>query len=476
MGAVPALAFPAPSWWWLAWVGVVPLLLLVGAAPTAATAALRAWCGMAGYTLATQYWLLPSAGPLVIVMAVGIGTLWLPWGWAVYRLLGERLTTHRILGAIVVSPSVWVVAEAVRSWPGLGGPWALLGASQWNQPATLASASLGGVWLTSFLIVAANTALAGAILHRRFAVRLFTAAVASACVGLGPAWFWLGPEPPVGPTVRVALVQPGDIEDSAVRRQAGEALTDGLRGQPLDLVVWGESSVGVDLTGQSEAMSRLADLSRRVGADLLVNVDARDRTGGISKSSVLIGPDGSRGEYTKMRLVPFGEYVPLRPLFGWATRHTKAAGEDRRRGSAPVVMHAAGVAIGPLISFEATFSDLARQEVQRGAQLLVYQSSTSTYQGSWAQPQLASKVAVHAAEVGRPAVHTGLSGVSSAFDAQGRQLAWFPAGKRGVVVVDVPLGSRSTVFQRFGDWVLGMALSILVGAIILYTWRTRRVG
>ena len=68
-----------------------------------------------------------------------------------------------------------------------------------------------------------------------------------------------------------------------------------------------------------------------------------------------------------------------------------------------------GLAIGPLISFETTFSDLPRQEVQRGAQLLVYQSSTSTFQGTWAQPQLASQAAVHAAEVGHPAVHTGLS-------------------------------------------------------------------
>src|SRR6476646_5854151 len=49
VGALPALAFPAPSWWWLAWFGIVPLLLVVRAARTARAAALRAWCGMAGY-------------------------------------------------------------------------------------------------------------------------------------------------------------------------------------------------------------------------------------------------------------------------------------------------------------------------------------------------------------------------------------------------------------------------------------------
>ena len=138
-----------------------------------------------------------------------------------------------------------------------------------------------------------------------------------------------------------------------------------------------------------------------------------------------------------------------------------------------MVLHTDSIAIGPLISFEATFSDLPRREVQLGAQLLVYQSSTATFQGSWAQPQLASQVAVHAVEVGRAAVHTGLSGVSSAFDAEGRQLAWGPSTYRGVIVVEVPLGSRTTVYQRLGDWVLVLAFSILAAATVTATLRSR---
>jgi apolipoprotein N-acyltransferase len=468
-GALPALAFPAPSWWWLAWVGLVPLLIVVRAAPSALAGAVRAWIGMAGYVLATQYWLFESAGPLLVVMAVGLGALWLPWGWAAHQLLSDPVTTGRMLAAVVTLPSAWVTAEAVRSWERLGGPWALLGASQWNQPATLASSSLGGVWLTSFLIVAVNTAIVGVILLR--SARIIAVAVAVGLAAVGPAWFWFGPTPDPGSTVRIALVQPGDIEDATARQASGEALTATLAGRSLDLVVWGESSVGVDLTSHPETLARLAELSRRVGADLLVNVDARTPAGGIYKSSVLIGPDGARGSYSKTRLVPFGEYVPLRPLFGWAARHTKAAAEDRRRGDGPVVLNAGPLAIGPLISFEATFSDLARREVQLGAELLAYQSSTSTFQGSWAQPQLASMVAVHAVEVGHPAVHAGLSGVSSAFDARGSELGWFPSHDRGVLVVEVPLGSHSTVYQRLGDWVIALAFSVVVGAAAVVGFR-----
>jgi apolipoprotein N-acyltransferase len=445
---------------------------VVRAAPTAREGGVRAWVGLAGFVLSTQYWLLPATGPLLAVMAAGIGALWVPWGWATQRLLSGPVTTGRMLAAVTVLPSAWVMAEAVRSWQSLGGPWALLGGSQWNQPATLDSASLGGVWLTSFLLVAVNTAIAGVILGRGVSVRILALGVALGCAGIGPAWFLLGPAPPVGSTVRVALVQPGDIADSARRQAAGAALTATLAGQRADLVVWGESSVGVDLASHPDAAENLAQLSRRVGADLLVNVDAPAATGGIYKSSVLIGPNGPVGAYRKVRLVPFGEYVPLRPLLGWVTAHTKAAAEDRRRGGAQEVLHAGSLTIGPLISFEATFSDLPRRAVQLGAQMLVYQSSTSTFQGSWAQPQLASQVAIHAVEVGRPAVHTGLSGDSAAFDARGRQLAWCASRYRGTIVVDVPLGSITTVYQRLGDWVLALAFSILAGAGALAALRS----
>jgi apolipoprotein N-acyltransferase len=376
------------------------------------------------------------------------------------------VTTRRLLAATIVSPSAWVSTEAVRSWPSLGGPWAALGASQWNQPVTLASAALGGVWLTSLLIVAVNTAIVGAMLSRGVAGRVSCLVIALACAGLGPAWFGWGPAPAAGSTVRVALVQPGVIDDAAAREAAGKALTATLVGQRTDLVLWGESSVGLDPASHPDDVRQLAELSRKVGADLLVNVDAPAPDGKIYKSSMLVGPDGLRSTYRKTRLVPFGEYVPLRPLLGWLTRHTKAAGQDRGRGSGPAVLHAGSLAIGPLISFEAVFPDLPRREVQRGAQLLAYQTSTSTFQGSSAQPQLASAIAGRAAEVGRPAAHAGLSGDSAAFDARGRKLAWCASDYSGVRVVDIPLGSQLTVYQRLGEWVLVLAFSTFAAACI----------
>ncbi len=470
-GALPAVAFPAPAWWWLAWFALVPLLLLVRAAPGPWAACGRGWCGVTGFVLATQYWLAGSVGALLPLLAAGVAALWLPWAFLTHRLLAGPVSGARALAATVVLPCAWVAAELARSWPSLGGAWAPLGASQWVRPVMLASASLGGVWLTSLLVVAANTAFVSMLVHPAGRVRLGALACLAVAVAVGPACYLLS-APDGARAARVALVQPGDIADSGARQAAGEALTETLAGRRPDLVVWGESSVGQDLDSHPEVLARLTQLSRRVGADILVNVDARAADGRIRKSAVLVGAGGSVGSYQKTRLVPFGEYVPLRPLFGWLTRGSRAAEEDRQRGTGPVVLHAGALSVGPLVSYETIFPDLARRAARLGAELLAYQSSTSSFQGSWAQPQLAAQPAVRATETGRPAVHAALSGDSSAFDARGRKLAWCASDFRGVVLVEVPLASTVTPYRRLGDWVPLVSFVVLGGALL--RWRRPR--
>src|ERR671914_299252 len=168
LGAPLALAFPRPGWWWLALVGLVPLLLLAMAAPDGREAAVRTWLGGTGFFLAVNAFLLPTVGPFMVPLAMLLAVTWLPMGWLAWALLGgaadpDRAGPRRLAAALVLVPSAFVVGEALRSWEGLGGPWGLLGASQWNAPALLSVAALGGVWGLSFLLVAVNLAVAAAL-------------------------------------------------------------------------------------------------------------------------------------------------------------------------------------------------------------------------------------------------------------------------------------------------------------------------
>jgi apolipoprotein N-acyltransferase len=465
-GVLPVLAFPRADLDWLAWVALMPGLLLARAAPTGREAAIRGWWFGAGFLTVALYWLIPSIGPGLALLAVVAGALWAPWGYAAWALMRPG----RFLAAAVVVPSVWVAAEWARSWAALGGPWGLYGATQWRHPAILGLAAAGGVWLVSFVLVAVNTMLAMAVslwgtsqpLEERV-VRAAPAFGLALLLSLAGPLMYAEWSTPVGRPLKVALVQPGVINGPGARFEAGERITAAL--PRADLVVWGESSVGFDLRRRPDLVARLVALAR-VHGPLLVNEDARDAAGRISKSAVLIGPDGEQGRYVKNRLVPFGEYVPFREALGWLTHISEAAKEDRVPGTGVVMMRTRDVTFGPLICFESTFPDLGSEVVHKGARLIVYESATSTFQGSWAPPQHAALGAVRAAETGRPVVQAALSGVSAAYDPRGRRLAWFDTPQRGSVMVEVSPSSGSTPYDRYGDYVAWLAAVITAGAAI----------
>ncbi|MBV7699382.1 apolipoprotein N-acyltransferase [Streptomyces sp. TRM70350] len=474
-GALPTLAFPAPSLWWFAYVGLVPWILLARTAPTGRRALYDGWCGGFGFILAGHHWLLPNLHVFTFVLAALLGALWGPWGRLVRRFLAGTPSAGRIAAALLVLPSGWLAVELVRSWQGLGGPWGMLGASQWQVEPALRLASVGGVWLLSFLLVGVNVAVAVLIAVRRSrvpAVALLATATVTAA-----AWMW-SPRPEVESRVRVAVVQPGVIAGAERRFDREEQLTRRLVGQDVDLIVWGESSVGYDLGRRPDLARRIAALSRETGAPVLVNVDARrsDRPG-IYKSSVLIGPDGPTGDrYDKMRLVPFGEYVPLRSLLGWVTSVGEAAAEDRRRGTEQVVMDVGGgLRVGPMVCFESAFPDMSRSLARNGADVLVAQSATSTFQQSWAPAQHASLAALRAAESGRPMVHATLTGISAVYGPEGQRTGP-PLGTDASTtqVYEVPLADGVTPYVRLGAWPVYVAVLVLLALVLIEGGRAVR--
>jgi apolipoprotein N-acyltransferase len=481
LGAPLALAFPRPGWWGLALVGLAPLLLAAMAAPSGREAALRAWLGGTGFFLAVDAFLFPKVGPFMVPLTMLLAALWLPVGWLAWALLGgggpERPGPGRLGAALVLVPSAFVAGEALRSWEGLGGPWGLLGASQWNAPELLSVAALGGVLGLSFLLVAVNVAVAAALGRGVPGSTRALAVAAAAALPLAALGFWaLRPPPAPAGTATVAFVQPGVVGPVEERFRASERLSRTLPATPRpDLVVWGESSLGRDPAADPGDLARLEAVARAAGAPVLANVDAQ-RAGdrGIYKSALLVGPAGVLGSYDKLRLVPFGEYVPLRPLLGWVTRLTDAAAVDRRRGARLAVLSAGALRVGPLICFESAFPDLARNLAARGADLVVVQTADTTFQGSWGLDQHASLAAVRAVEAGRPVVQAAISGTSAAFDARGRRLAWAPGGWRGAATVELPLSRERTPYVRAGDVVPAACAAALAAGWLVAALRRRR--
>jgi len=523
------LAFPSLNLEFLAWFGLLPGLFLLRAAPTAREAAVRGWWLGAGYLLMALYWLTPNLGPAVLLISIVLGLPWAGVGLAAWYLFrgtagpasaGSPASTSNLadasdpagdpvgartpapagpskptgttkltgpslrqaLAALVVLPSCWVVIDWIRSWQGIGGPWAVFGASQWQHPVVLALAAVGGIWLITFVLVAANTAIMIVLTAASLAGRAVGVAAALLAVGSGPAAFALTSAEyavPAAGHLTVALVQPG--LESTPRRTVAQGVRLTARAPRVDLVVWGESSVGFDLRTSPRLLRELTRLSGAVGTPLLVSQDALNPAGAKSKVAVLLGANGIEQTYTKTRLVPFGEYIPFRSVLGWLTSISKAAPQNMIAGKGARVLHAVladgrNLKFGVLICFESSFPDMSRFDADHGAQVLIYQTSDSTFQGSWAPEQHASLAALRAAETGRPAVQAALTGDSAAFDARGRQLAWAGTHYRGVlrVTLALPRNSVQTPFDRLGDYVPWFAIAVVAVAMVLAVYARRR--
>ena len=540
-GGVPAvLVFPGPSLSYLAWFALVPGMVLFTRAPTTREAVARGWWFGAGYLIAILQWMTPEIGPGVVLIGAVFGCMWSPFAVAACRLLRPVVSWPRVLAAVVVIPATWLVPEWIRSYQGLGGPWGLYGASQWQHPAVLALASVGGVWLVSVALLIANAGLTlvlGAVRpallapaaaappatpepapatpepppepastapapappaglaapgpRRRAALAVTGAGVFLAAAAAGPLAYALTAPFPAVRQVTVALVQPGVVNDPGKRVDASEDLTRQFTASVAaadrpDLVVWGESSVAYDLAADPALLSSIEQLSGQDQAEILVSQDSvlPGPDSGQEKVAVLVSPQGIEGRYVKTRLVPFGEYIPFRQQLSWLTRVSKAASSNMIPGNGAhtltVTSPSGAIApldVGVLVCFESAFPDMARVETSQGAQLIVYQSSTSTFQGTWGPDQQGSLAAVRAAETGRPVVQAALTGDTVAFDARGRQLAWLGQDSSGVVPVTLSLPAQAsrTFYDQAGDYVMWSGVGITALAALVMLLRRRHL-
>ena len=178
----------------------------------------------------------------------------------------------------------------------------------------------------------------------------------------------------------------------------------------------------------------------------------------------------------KTRLVPFGEYIPFKGQLGWLTKISKASPTNMIPGTGAhtlTVTSPTGAVkpldVGVLICFESAFPDMSRVETDQGAQFIVYQSSTPTFQGTWGPDQHASLAAIRAAETGRPVAQAALTGDTVAFDARGRQIAWLGQDSKGVITVtlNLPPAGRQDLLRP------GRRLRHVVGG---RHYRPRRAG
>lgn len=399
--------------------------------------------------------------------------------FAAFGALLPRVLRSGPLVAALSAGGLWAGLEMLRGAVPLGGfPWSPLGAALHSLAGGRGLAALVGTNGLSALIVAASVLLLAG-LHppllrweqargyldprrrtlpdRALASMLLVSLVL--VVALQP---YRG-EKASSRELRVAIVQAGmeapwySRPDYAQILDRHIRLTRELAGEELDLVMWGEGAVEGGASVQV-----VGDVARAIGISLASGAVEEAASGGWFNLVVAADPKGEQiGRYAKQQPVPFGEYVPLRPVFGRLPVLAREVPRGMRRGDGPVLLRYRFGAAAPVVSYESAFPDIVRRSANLGADLIQVHTNNSSFGRSAASEQHLALDQMRAAELGRPVARAAITGISALIDADGAVVARLGLYEQGTLTGSLALRNATTPYARLGDWTLAIPLALL---------------
>jgi apolipoprotein N-acyltransferase len=473
VGFAPFGIFPIPL---LALAVLFTLWLRAGTPRAAAWLGLVFGLGLFCAGVAWIYVALHDYGDMPMLLAL-LGTLLFCAVLALFPAFAGyaqgRLAVPAELRIGLVMPAAWVLFEWVRGTIFTGFPWLALGYS--NSDSALAGyAALLGVYGVS-LAAALSAGLLAVWWHARWGKTGRIALVLLLVLWVGGAALrsiaWTQPQ---GEPFTVALVQ-GNVEQNLKFNE--DALVGTLENyrrlalqSTASLTVLPETALPLLRHEVPQNMiEHLRNHARQNGGDVLIGSFERDQ-GGYYNSVFTLG-SADEQHYRKHHLVPFGEFIPLRPLLGWLINSVLdiPMGDLARGGEAQPPLHVAAQQVAPDICYEDVFGEEVIRHLPQ-ASVLLNLTNDAWYGHSFAAEQHNQISRMRALETGRMMLRATNTGVTSIIGADGKVLQQLPQHVEAVLLGVAQGYQGITPYVRWGN----AAVLLLVVLMLAGAWAAAR--
>lgn len=452
------------------WFGVGQFVLGLNWIATAFTyqSAMPAWLGWVSVVLLSLY--------LAVYPAMAAGLAW-RWGRK------DRL------GLVFLFAAAWIVTEWLRATMFTGFAWNPVGVSLLPTAASRLSTIVGTYGLSGLVVLLAGALL---LIYERYRKTGFILLLSIAGASLLKLGFDGRSTGPAG--LPVTIVQPNIGQDQ--KWVAGFADRNFTRLQQLSLkkgnqprlLLWPEAAVTEPLQDQRQDPYRQQTLRNVQGRaasllgpnDLLltggVGVQSKDgvNVSSATNSVFIINAEGRvLGQYDKAHLVPYGEYLPARPILSRLGLSRLAPGDvDFDPGPGPQTLSVAGIGkIGFQLCYEIIFSGEVAD--RRNRPDFIFNPSNDAWFGRWGPPQHLAQARLRAIEEGLPVLRSTPTGISAVIDADGQVLASIPWREAGAIDALLPPAKEPTLFARAGNILPFLFALLLVGIAIAVRRRAR---
>jgi len=509
-GILMYLSFPSYDVWFLkgffivAWGSLAPLFMYVRNRPLAEVYRASFVTGLVGIFLVYDWigefgYKIPNGNVIILLLIIPTLAVFFATKIAAAEFLSRRFERLRVL----IYPAVWIAIDGVQGIGFLAFPWTYWGYSQYPFTSFVQIASLTGIFGISFIVICANSCIAEAaalISKKGLSLRPFLGSMqfkqlaalfslVAVCALYGAAMLYTR-TPGKDKTMRIAMVQTciDPWENWSINRYDNLATLVRLTKKALekkpDLIIWSESAT-LELISFDYERNRLNPFEEEVlkiarenetpllTGEVGIKTDFIKRRIDPQNNAVLIDERGEvSNTYSKIHLVPFGEWFPYEKWVPFVKEITSQfGGSDFVPGDEPSLFRVRGVPFGALICYEGIFQRLCRNYRNMGAELFINITNllwTKTYrghmQGFWAAK-------FRAIENGIWFVSAGNSGYTALVDPHGRVTASIPILRVDYLVGEIDLSmNRRTVYSAVGDIVLYASLCLLfvLSCVIFY--------
>ena len=498
-GLAAACGFQPLGLWPLTLVAVAVLLGLLRAAPRLRSAlALGWWFGLGHVVLglnwiATAFTFQAEMPASLGYVAVVLLSLYLAVYPAAAAGLAWRWGRRDDLRLVLVFAAAWIVTEWLRATLFTGFAWNPLGVALVDTPAACSARLVGTYGLSGIAAILGG----GLLLLQRRRWRPAVAAAALALLVTASGWLAGGRSAGAGgPALRIVQPNIGQqdkwrpgFEDENLRRLAGYSAAGD--GSPR-LLLWPEAAVtrplqnGLRDSGHAEEAVRLRrTVAGMIGpGDLLLtggvtwrSPDGLDVTSATNSVFAMDAAGRLLARYDKAHLVPYGEYLPMRPILSALGLSRLAPGDiDFDPGPGPTTLD---LPVAGKVGFQLCYEIIFSGEVvdRRNRPVVLFNPSNDAWFGAWGPPQHLAQARLRALEEAMPVLRATPTGISAVVDADGRLVASLPWRRAGVIDSRLPAPKPPTPFARFGN-VLPFLFALLLALLALGAERiaARRKG
>lgn len=480
-GILLSASYPRPGWYLLAWIALVPWFFLL---PRLTKKAAFGYGCLTGFTffLLSIHWLRHVTVLGWILLCGYLALYFALMGWGARRWGFDASGIPRTANWLLTLPAFWVLLEVIRSWLFSGFGWNLLGYSQTPWPLIIQTADVWGAYGISFLVFWINAAIFLLVYPKsgqKKYVALTAAAFLAIVVVYGAAQLRVRDAEPM---VKVALVQGNIAQEkkwdpafrSEILRQYSRLTTAAAASEP-HVIVWPETSVPGFLGSELDLDMWSAALRRQINIPMLIGAPrvAEDGIRQLNSAVLLNDHGGQQQAYDKLRLVPFGEFVPFENLVPWLRLVLPPIGTFSPGEQVTVFDSVNEAPFSVLVCFEDVFPALARAFRRNGAQWLMVLTNDAWFGNTGAGFQHAQASVMRAVENRVPVVRAANTGVTGCIAPTG---AWIDQLKdasghslfiEGWLSCELPPAHTASLYLALGPFIpLGFGLLAIAGLLL----------